>query len=322
MAIGACSAGLFSHYGFVNCRPIRRPSCSRLVSTCWIGVADHEQHAQGIARKVLQMQSMRRLREPLEDDFLTASEADTVLQLRMRLADSGVQQAPNSLLQRACMSAEGDIEAAYAKVREVLNWRRWNKVDGLLADSEAVQDEREWYRKLLHYELCGPDRKGRTVMVEAVGRWDMKAIDEVARQEGQMQRMVQAHTVVCELLLQPAEQIRVGGDGIPRARGFVAVLDMAGISMKQNPLGYPQLQQALKEISTINARYYPQAVEHVFVVNTPLVFDVIWRVVARMALPSSGGKVSVLRKGDYSPLVAECGRGCLPAHLGGRHAGR
>lgn len=257
---------------------------------------------------------------------LTEATAVAFSRLRHLAANAGLHDVPEGLLQRCCTATKNNVEEAYARLRDILVWRQREGVDRILDNPGAVAAER-WYRQLLHYGLTGEDLKGRAVMIEAIGQWDMDELDRAARKR--KDSMLQAHVVVCETLLSQAEEVAAarvrdrGWQGGPSARarqrvpGFVAVLDMEGISSKQNPLVYPQLLNALREVSTINARYYPEAVEHVFVVNAPRLFESIWRILSPFVLPSSGVKVDVLSKGEFGPLLRECGRECLPLQLGG-----
>lgn len=260
------------------------------------------------------------------NEELTETTAVALSRLQHLAANAGLHDVPEGLLQRCCTATKNNVEEAYARLHDILGWRRREGVDRILDNPGAVAAER-WYRQLLHYGLTGEDLKGRAVMIEAIGQWDMEELDKAARKR--KDSMLQAHVVVCETLLSQAEEVaaaRIGDRGregglSARARqrvpGFVAVLDMEGISLKQNPLGYPQVLNALREVSKINARYYPEAVEHVFVVNAPGIFESIWRILSPFVLPSSGVKVDVLPKGEFGPLLRECGTECLPLQLGG-----
>jgi len=231
------------------------------------------------------------------------------------------------LLQRCCTSAHNNVKSAYARAKEIVAWRRQESIDLVLDKPSAVAAE-HWYRKLLHYGLPGQDCKGRAVMIEAVGQWDMDELDRAAREK--KNDMLQAHVVVCETLLKQAEeavgvhaqQEKTDGapfEGVQRLRvpGFIAVLDMKGLSFNHNPMVYPQVLRVLKEVSNINAKYYPGAIEHVFIVNAPKVFLSIWRLISSFVVPSSGCKVDVLPYGKFDLLLQECGPHCLPAQLGG-----
>lgn len=249
--------------------------------------------------------------------------AEAAAELRGRMARAGLRDVPEGLPERCLAAASNDVDVAYAQARDIVRWRKQTGADHILENPRAIAAE-HWYRRLLHYSLTGRDRRGRAVMIEAVGQWDMEELDKAAREN--RDKMIQAHVVVCETLLKQAQEAAsadsLGGwphdPALPRrAPGFVAVLDMKGISFRQNPLAYPHVLRALREISKINARYYPEAVEHVFVVNAPRLFQSIWRALSPFVLPSSGVRVDVLPHGDFGALVRECGAACLPHQLGG-----
>lgn len=243
-----------------------------------------------------------------------------------RLHRAGLQDVPEALLRRCCTAAiagqsasepgssTAAEEQAYVQLRNILRWRKLEGVDGILEDPAALADE-QWYGKLLHYGIMpGRDRFGRAVMVEAVGRWDMRELEVAAKERSE--NMIRAHIAVCERLLRHAQESSEV-DGKHRVPGFVAILDMHGVSSQQNPMAYPSILAVLRDISAINARYYPEAVEHVFVVNAPIVFRAIWRLLSPFVLPSSGTRVDVLRTGDEGKLLQECGREALPEQFGG-----
>jgi len=290
-------------------------------------ISDGRQNAPRLDESKLRAALLERVGTDLE---LTHSQSSAVEQLRARAARAKLRDVPEGLLQRCCIAADNDVDEAYTRLRDIVRWRESQGVQHILEDPEALAAEK-WYRDLLQYSIPGRDKRGRSVMIEAIGQWDMDALDKAARES--KEAMLRAHVVVCERLLSQAqeaasersEEQQQHGHGGGRAAGaharvpgFVAVLDMEGISLRQNPLAYPQLLGALREVSKINARYYPEAVEHVFVVNAPRLFQSIWSTLAPFVLPSSGVKVDVLPRGDYSTLVRECGEICLPKQLGGK----
>eukprot|EP00931_Biecheleriopsis_adriatica_P005437 TRINITY_DN106958_c0_g1_i1.p1 TRINITY_DN106958_c0_g1~~TRINITY_DN106958_c0_g1_i1.p1 ORF type:complete len:338 (-),score=76.08 TRINITY_DN106958_c0_g1_i1:44-1057(-) len=291
----------------------------------WGVTPDHTRHP----RELHQLRAVAMQERVLEHE-LSEREQRSIHEVERRLARAGVGSVPAGLLQHCCRAADWDAEQAYVQVRNCLRWRSSQKVDSIL-DSIGTASDEQWYRQLLHYDIIFPDRKGRAVMIEEVGKWDMKDIDAAAA--NQKDRMLRSHIFVCETLLRYAqrsaedassheERSLARGAGVSEAgrvpvRGFVAVLDLAGISAKQNPLQYPELLSALREISQINALYYPGAVEHVFIVNAPMVFNLIWKALSPFVMPSSGVQVHVLRQGRNQALLQECGPQALPPRLGG-----
>eukprot|EP00929_Paragymnodinium_shiwhaense_P058076 TRINITY_DN29090_c0_g1_i2.p1 TRINITY_DN29090_c0_g1~~TRINITY_DN29090_c0_g1_i2.p1 ORF type:complete len:340 (+),score=73.01 TRINITY_DN29090_c0_g1_i2:29-1048(+) len=256
----------------------------------------------------------------VEKQQKTANLARQALYARLDKAGiaAGAYTVSGELVDRCLQGAGNDVEKAYVKLRTILRWRKSQKVDGILDNVQAAADEL-WYRDLLHYDLYGPDKKGRAVMIEEIGKWDMQAIDRASK--AQREKMVRSHIFVCERLLQQAQEhadaLRLNGKTGLEPRGFVAVLDLAGISAAQNPMMYSDLLKSLREVSQITSLYYPDAVDKLFIVNAPLVMKVIWRALSPFVISSDAIEVQVLREGDNEPLVREVGKEVLPVQLGG-----
>jgi len=282
---------------------------------------------KSVARSKTQRKAVVVLKKPDVVDEFTETTLTAISTLENLVSEVGLEELPEGLLQRCCISAHNNVKSAYARAKEIVAWRRQESI-GLVLDKPSAVAAEHWYRKLLHYGLPGKDRKGRAVLIEAVGQWDMDALDRAAREK--RSDMLQAHVVVCETLLKQAEQAvgvhaqqgKTEGatfEVVQRLRvpGFIAVLDMKGLSFNQNPMVYPAVLSVLKEVSKINAKYYPGAIEHIFIVNAPKVFMTIWRLMSSFVVPSSGCKVDVLPFGEFDMLLQECGPHCLPAQLGG-----
>lgn len=234
-------------------------------------------------------------------------------EIHMRLDRAGIKDVPASFVDKCLDAAKGDVENAYVQLLTIMRWRKSLKVDQVLDNVQAAANEL-WYRKLLRYDIRYADKKGRAVIIERIGEWDMDAIEAASAKE--RERMLRSHIFVCEKLLRHSQE-QASMRGSDRAPGFVAVLDLAGISAAQNPLVYPNILKALREISGVNARYYPAAAEHLFIVNAPAVFKFIWRTLAPFVTSDDGVQVHILRKGANEPLLQEVGGHVLPAELGG-----
>eukprot|EP00928_Gymnodinium_smaydae_P023803 TRINITY_DN19496_c0_g1_i1.p1 TRINITY_DN19496_c0_g1~~TRINITY_DN19496_c0_g1_i1.p1 ORF type:complete len:261 (-),score=70.08 TRINITY_DN19496_c0_g1_i1:17-799(-) len=192
----------------------------------------------------------------------------------------------------------------------------------MLDDPQVLAEERTW-RKLLLYDLRGLDVRRRPVMIEAVGRWNMELLDAEVRRRPRS--LLRSHLAVCEMLLRQscadgaAEMGGAGAAPTPRAapafRRWVVIFDMEGLSLRH--VRHAGVLSSLKEISAMDELYYPDTIEHVFIVNTPAVFFLVWRIVARFVNADTQAKVHVLPRGDFRELLEECGRDCLPPALGG-----
>lgn len=227
----------------------------------------------------------------------------------------GPGQVPEDLLLRCCRAERGDEAATRRRLRSNLEWRGTHGVDGLLEDVEALAYEQEC-REVLRYGLTGWDRRGRPVMVQAVGMWDLEAVDRAVRE--QHDEFVRSHLVVVELLLWQARQAvaaeRAAGHPA-QVSGWVAVFDLEGFSLRVT--AYPAIRICLAEIRTLFLTYHPDAVDDLFIVNAPPSFYVLWHVLCRILRADTRARVHVLPRGDFRDLVKDCGGDCLPEQLGG-----
>jgi len=254
------------------------------------------------------------------------AEVQAISELRLRLREeAGLHDLPDDLLHCCCRVAGGNKSLAFQRARDMFEWRAQEGVDGIMTDPAALAAEKFW-RPLLHYGLPGLDRKFRPVMIQAMGRWDMKALRMATRDR--KSGLIRAHLLLYEtlrrqaqeaLLLRPApEPLAGGGCGKRRLRPvrWVLVLDVGGLSLWHTR--YPEVLSCLKEVGRTVSRYYPESVDRMFVVNASSSFHAIWRIISHLFKPNTRAKVRVLPEGDFRELLAECGSVCIPEHLGGR----
>eukprot|EP00929_Paragymnodinium_shiwhaense_P088880 TRINITY_DN49192_c0_g1_i1.p1 TRINITY_DN49192_c0_g1~~TRINITY_DN49192_c0_g1_i1.p1 ORF type:complete len:404 (+),score=52.81 TRINITY_DN49192_c0_g1_i1:81-1292(+) len=236
--------------------------------------------------------------------------------------------SPGDTLLERCLRAEGgEMQRALRRVEEIQAWRQREGIDALLRDQAALADELTW-RPLLKYELPGLDKKRRPVMIESIGQWDMAALERAI--QDRRESLVRSHIMVCEMLMQQAAKGRstkltrsdvsptAADDGEdPSLPRWVVIFDMQGLAFHHAK--YPGVLSCLKQVSALDEQYYPETIDHIFVVNTPRAFWFLWRIVSRFINADTKAKVMVLRKGCLGPLLAECGSACIPARLGGSY---
>jgi len=261
---------------------------------------------------------------------LEDAECQAISELRGLLqSEAGVEGLPEDLLHCCCRVSRNDIARAYQRARDMLEWRAREGVDCILADPAALAEEESW-RQLLRYGLAGRDRKLRPVMIQAVGRWDMKALNEAMRER--KDELLRSHVVLYEMLRRQAQEGLLAAASVeqhcndresaqdcakrrPRPARWVLVLDVEGLSIWHTR--YPEVLACLKEVSAMGSKYYPEHVDRMFVVNASSGFHLIWRLISRFLKPNTRAKVRVLPEGDCRELVAECGAACIPVQLGG-----
>jgi len=268
---------------------------------------------------------------------LEDAETQVIAELRGRLhKEAGYRDLPNDLLHSCCRVCKNDPERAFRRALDMLSWREREGVDLILTNPAAVAEELSW-RRLLRYGFAGKDRKSRPVLIQAVGQWDMRALNAAVKER--KQGLLQSHVVMYEtlrrqaqeaLLLQataaPLDGVGFGEEVngriiIPpellrrRPLRWVIVLDVEGLSFWHTR--FPEVLAGLQEASMLGSKYYPETVDRMFVVNASPGFHLTWRLISRFVKPNTRSKVRVLPAGENQDLIAECGSACIPVHLGG-----
>jgi len=268
---------------------------------------------------------------------LEDAETQVIAELRHRLLkEAGYRDLPNDLLHSCCRVCKRDPDRAFRRALDMLAWREREGVDSILTNPAAVAEELSW-RRLLRYGFAGKDRKSRPVMIQAVGQWDMRALNAAIKER--KQGLLQSHVVVYETLRRQAQEALLlqataaptDSDGfgeevngriiLPpellrrRPLRWVIVLDVEGLSFWHTR--FPEVLAGLQEASVLGSKYYPETVDRMFVVNASPGFHLTWRLIARFLKPNTRSKVRVLPAGDNQDLISECGSACIPVHLGG-----
>eukprot|EP00449_Zooxanthella_nutricula_P045336 CAMPEP_0198593140 /NCGR_PEP_ID=MMETSP1462-20131121/139019_1 /TAXON_ID=1333877 /ORGANISM="Brandtodinium nutriculum, Strain RCC3387" /LENGTH=145 /DNA_ID=CAMNT_0044324739 /DNA_START=24 /DNA_END=458 /DNA_ORIENTATION=+ len=90
----------------------------------------------GQALRALAVASRLGSREELSD-----VDAQAVRELFAAVGSAGLANVPVGLLQRCCREAGNDVDAACARVEDIMHWRAAEKVDRLLGDQAALRHE-------------------------------------------------------------------------------------------------------------------------------------------------------------------------------------
>eukprot|EP00929_Paragymnodinium_shiwhaense_P069461 TRINITY_DN35023_c0_g1_i3.p1 TRINITY_DN35023_c0_g1~~TRINITY_DN35023_c0_g1_i3.p1 ORF type:complete len:424 (-),score=77.80 TRINITY_DN35023_c0_g1_i3:58-1329(-) len=243
-------------------------------------------------------------RQTCADEPLSPVSCPKIAQLRARLAAAtSVAEAdiPDDIIAACVKVCHNDLNKAFDRASETLRWRLTGGINGILEDPMALVQE-EALRPVLRYALPGCDRQRRPVMIQAVGKWDMEALNRLVRDKRQ------------EMLRRQWLQSVQASDKPQNCR-WVVLMDMEGLTLWHTR--YPEVLACLKEVSLMSSKYYPESLDSIFVCNAPTGFSFIWSLIGHFMKPKTRSKVRVLPKGDFSDLVSECGEECLPKQFGG-----
>lgn len=196
-------------------------------------------------------------------------------------------------------------------------WREEHSVDTMFHEPGLLAFEAGFRTQLL-YNLSY-DARGRPLMIERVGAWDLPALAAAIRSS--REEVLRSHILVCEIMRRavdaaPQESCVGCAPTDPRA---VLIFDAAGLPW--TILGMRSIVGLFKETARIDAEHFPDTVGTIFVVNVSRAFRALWAAVSRLVAAQTCYKVRVFSWTQATQAAAElrelCGDASLPVELGG-----
>jgi metal transporter CNNM len=252
----------------------------------------------------------------VSDSEYTAEEFDKIQELRRRVAGELTcdWQSEDAFLISWLRVRRLKIDEAEAMLRKSLEWRRENKVDGIL-ERESVPAE---LLKEVRVALLGMEPgTGCPIVLGQNGNLD---IHRLVREYG-MEQLVRLNILVLEYLTRQIMKECSEKAGKPVTR-LILHGDVKGISFWQC-LSRENLEMS-RVLTKIVHENYPKIVTKIFVVNATNVFYVAFKLMKHFVPKSTLDKVEVLGTNVESWKAVMEGRipfELLPKHWGGTLAG-
>ena len=243
--------------------------------------------------------------------------------IREALADetrSRVGQGLAVRVVRGYAAASDTAPKVAAVLEKTVTWRREYDVDAALTKPAPAW---ETYQRLWPCFVHGTDEHGRLVVCERFGSMDVaQLLEEVSRDDMRRNR---AQTLEIVEALQARASAK---HGTPDLTEHVHVFDLSGL--RRRDLGLKTLN-AIRDMVGLSLDHYPGAMETLYVTNTPVVFQLVWRIIKPMLPAEVLGRVH-LCGGAREFLPKMIGAGCplssIPAwmavpkqKLKGQHVG-
>lgn len=195
-----------------------------------------------------------------------------------------------------------ESKEAYSQYTQAKEWRLNNDIDHILDHDRPFDKE---VRKIVSCAFHKHDKQGRPCYIEHTGRMDIMALLKLPadqfmgwhiwNNEKQIQRM----TELSRKFGKPIETM-------------VHIHDMAGATML--------LRKALstfKRLARLDQDYYPERMGKIFIVNTPWVFPVLWKIAKIFVDPKTRAKCVVLKNSELHKLCEYFNPEDLPEEFGG-----
>ena len=200
----------------------------------------------------------------------------------------------------------GDEAKAQTRYDETEAWRKTNGIDALLSEPHPqFALIKQHYPHYYH----GRGHRGEPVYYEIPAQINLK---ELKRNGVNLSDLLRHYALVTEFCWAVLERSQHG----PQSQSLY-VLDLEGIKLKDF---VGEVVKFVKEAATFTSKHYPERSGGVYIINAPVFFNVIWKVVKPIVDPSTLEKIKVIRGKDkvLAALKERIPMHQIPPEYGGR----
>jgi hypothetical protein len=208
---------------------------------------------------------------------------------RIKTEDTGSAETDEMTLLRFLTSVDFNVTEGVAHFKDYALWRKQFAVDRL--DAAAVYNQLSTGK----IAILGKDKLGRNVLHVRL-RYLRPSIDAPLE-------VLKAATYCFELMKKSMT---------PEAPGFAVILDFEGFGPSNFDARHPRLL-----LTTVQTRY-PHLANRVFLVNTPWIFPIIFKIVSTFMGPAFKRRLRHCGS-DTSKVIEELGEDVVPTLLGGKN---
>ena len=208
--------------------------------------------------------------------------------------------------ERFVRATKGDETLAQERYQETEAWRRANGIDALLSEPHPqFTTIKQHYPHYYH----GRGKRGEPVYYELPAQINLK---ELRRSGIDLSSLLRHYLLITDFCWTVLERAQHG----PQSQS-IYVLDLEGIKLKDF---VGDVVKFVKEAASLTSQHYPERSGGIFVINAPVFFDIIWKVIKPIVDPSTLEKVKVIRGKDkiLSALRERIPLNQIPPEYGGR----
>lgn len=244
---------------------------------------------------------------------LSDAQKQAVKELRTSLEDSYVMGhgffGEDSSLARFLIARGFNVEKAHEMYVNTMNWRKENQVDDILENFRF--DEKDEVMRIFPHYYHKLDKKGHPIFFQRLDCQDFGALLQVTN----VDRLVRYHIQIWERVIK--QMFPAASEAAGRQIFTVTVV----VDLKDARLAdffkYKELRDLLKRMTLIDQDNYPEQMGSMMVINTPLLFRTIWKVLKRWMDKRTQEKIIVLGTKFREHLFELCPTDSIPAHFGG-----
>lgn len=235
-------------------------------------------------------------------EILTPEEQKTLDRFR----EAVPQGWDDHTLARFLKARRFNFDKALEMFTKYLNWRRDSDIDHV--DSFEFP-EAPAYKEIYPHGFHKTDRLGRIIYIERYGFIDMKRIYQITTEERMVRYFIKEYESMLTYRI-PSCCIAAGY----RVEQSLTILDLGGSSTK---LMKSSVYNFVKLASNVCQDYYPEILGNMFIVNTPTLFSIAWKVFKPWIDERTQKKIHIEGKKYKKKLLELVAPENLPDFLGG-----
>lgn len=206
---------------------------------------------------------------------------------------------PSLVLLRYLRANSFDVSKAADHIERNIVWRREHVVDKLCATQphEILGCSMKDFTALFPHWHCGYDKQRRPVLYKQYGGFECTTLLEMTSVEAISQYHVWEQEACMRLCM--LQSLKSGY----LVETVTAVIDVAGMSLRQVDSNFMAI---VKAIANIDQAQYPETLGRFFIINTPYVFPMVWKMVRTFLDPVVASKIHIIAKrSDWEPALLD-----------------
>lgn len=196
-------------------------------------------------------------------------------------------------------------------LKYIIDWRRHTKCDTILT---TATPEHHSFFNAWGTVYAGEDKYGHLIIADRVETIDLHTL------------FLLEDDFILEMRTKQMEVLRRLKRNIEQRRGVrvckhIYILDLSGLNVRKHFT--PRVKNLLQSIFKVGGDAYPDSMWQMWLINTPFVFQLIWKALSPTIEPTTKAKIRMLGgKDKYLPEMHKCGipLESIPTEFGGEHA--
>lgn len=205
-----------------------------------------------------------------------------------------------------------DTKKSFAQIKQNVQWRETNKVNELAAmnpDSILGCPMANVTKYFPHWH-CGYDKTGRPVLYKQYSKFDCTKLKEFTTLDKLIQYQIWEQEQCAKLQFYNSKKLNKTIETV------TAVIDIEGMTVSQASSDF---MSTMKALANIGKQHYPDSEGRLFIINTPSMFPMFWRMFKGFFDPAMAAKICICgSRKDWEPALFEfIGKENMPCNYGG-----